>query len=338
LDNLRVITNEPVKNNPDMDLTRYINTFAFAMQQRYGEKVHKVSINAAFTCPNRDGTKGIGGCTFCNNSSFNPNAQQAAEVCDQVAAGKQVIRKRTGARKYLAYFQAYTNTYAEISSLKTLYDEALAIDNVIGLSIGTRPDCVPDKVLDLLADYRDQGYEIWLELGLQSTSDKVLQGVNRGHGFGEYVDAVNRVQQRGIQYCTHLIAGLPGESVQATADSAQRVIDMGTTGLKLHPLHIVRGTQMARQWKQGGVTPMTLDEYIQVVADVVCEAPPELIFHRLTGTANKDLLLAPDWTEYKWKVLNGIFLELERRGTVQGSAFGTRIRQDNNAMHKSLTI
>lgn len=305
--------------NADMDLTRYINTFGRAMHDRHGEKVHKVSINAAFTCPNRDGTKGIGGCTFCNNSSFNPNAQQIPEVCDQIDAGKKVIRKRTGARKYLAYFQAYTNTYAEVSALKSLYDQALAMDNVIGLSIGTRPDCVPDKVLDLLADYRDRGYEVWLELGLQSTSDKVLRGVNRGHGFGEYIDAVRRVQQRGLQYCTHLIAGLPGESVVATADSAQRVINMGTTGLKLHPLHIVRGTQMARQWKNNEVTPMTLGQYIDVVADIVSEAPKELIFHRLTGTANKELLLAPDWTEFKWKVLNGIYLELARRNTPQGS-------------------
>ncbi|RRD01806.1 TIGR01212 family radical SAM protein [Amphritea balenae] len=321
-----------------MDLTRYVNTFGYAMQQRYGEKVHKVSINAEFTCPNRDGTKGIGGCTFCNNSSFNPNAQQTPGVCEQVAAGKKVIRKRTGAQKYLAYFQAYTNTYAEISTLKALYDEALAIDKVIGLSIGTRPDCVPDKVLDLLADYRDQGHEIWLELGLQSTSDKVLQGVNRGHGFGEYVDAVARVQQRELQYCTHLIAGLPGEPVQATADSARRVTSMGTTGLKLHPLHIVRGTQMARQWKQGGVTPMTLDEYVQLVADIVTEAPSELIFHRLTGTANKDLLLAPDWTEYKWKVLNGIYLELQRRGKPQGSSFAFQAHASNNQIITTLPV
>ncbi|MBQ0757210.1 MAG: TIGR01212 family radical SAM protein [Amphritea sp.] len=305
----------------DMDLTRYINTFGHAMYQRYGQKVHKVSINAAFTCPNRDGTKGIGGCTFCNNSSFSPNAKEAPQVCEQVAAGKQVIRKRTGARKYLAYFQAYTNTYAEVSALKTLYDQALAIPDVIGLSIGTRPDCVPDGVLDLLASYRDRGFEIWLELGLQSTSDEVLRRVNRGHGFGEYVDAIQRIQLRGLQYCTHLIAGLPGESINATADSARRVVDLGTTGIKLHPLHIVKGTQMAREWKRGEVTPMTLDEYVQVVADIVAEAPSELIFHRLTGTANKALLLAPDWTEYKWKVLNAIYLELARRDLPQGAAF-----------------
>ncbi|BBB26594.1 conserved hypothetical protein [Amphritea japonica ATCC BAA-1530] len=302
-----------------MDLTRYINTFGHAMHQRYGQKVHKVSINAAFTCPNRDGTKGIGGCTFCNNSSFNPNAKAALAVCEQVAAGKRIIRKRTGARKYLAYFQAYTNTYAEVSALKSLYDQALAIPDVIGLSIGTRPDCVPDKVLDLLASYRDRGFEVWLELGLQSTSDKVLRRVNRGHGFGEYVDAIQRVQQRNLQYCTHLIAGLPGESVNATANSARQVVEMGSTGLKLHPLHIVKGTQMAREWKHGEVTPMTLDEYVQVVANIVTEAPPELIFHRLTGTANKQLLLAPDWTEYKWKVLNSIYLELARRDPPQGT-------------------
>ena len=303
---------KPGLSLPDMDLTRFINTFGRAMRERYGEKVHKVSIDAAFTCPNRDGTKGIGGCSFCNNASFNQSPQRAA-VSQQIDEGKSVIRKRTGAQKYLGYFQAYTNTYADINYLEGLYDEALVNDDVIGLSIGTRPDCVPDPVLDLLAGYRDQGYEIWLELGLQSTSDQVLKNVNRGHGFGEYVDAVKRVQQRELQYCTHLIAGLPGETPQATVDSARRVVEMGSTGLKLHPLHIVRGTQMVRQWKRGEVIPMTLSEYINVVADVVCDTPPEIVFHRLTGTANSKLLLAPEWTEFKWLVLNGIYQELHRR-------------------------
>ncbi len=303
----------------DMDLTRYIHTFGRAMQQRHGQKVHKVSINAAFTCPNRDGSKGIGGCTFCNNASFNPTANQAPDIEAQIDAGKRVIRKRTGAQKYLAYFQAYTNTYADINALQALYDAALALPAVIGLSIGTRPDCVPDGVLDLLASYQARGYEVWLELGLQSTSDTVLRRVNRGHGFAEYVDAVQRIQQRNLQYCTHLIAGLPGEPASATAEAARRVIAMGTTGLKLHPLHIVKGTQMAREWKRGEVPPLALDTYIQLVADIVVEAPAELIFHRLTGTANKALLLTPAWTEYKWKVLNGIYLELAGRGLAQGS-------------------
>ncbi|MBA1331843.1 hypothetical protein QQ73_12145, partial [Candidatus Endoriftia persephone str. Guaymas] len=169
-----------------MTLAQQAPTFGQYLLQRYGERVHKVAIDAAFTCPNRDGSKGIGGCTFCNNVSFSPNGRQPKSIAEQIAAGRRVVRKRTGAKKYLAYFQAYTNTYGDLQQLKSLYDSALAEPDVIGLSVGTRPDCVPPAVLDLLAGYQAQGYEIWLELGLQSAFDTTLQRVNRGHGFAEY--------------------------------------------------------------------------------------------------------------------------------------------------------
>ncbi len=276
------------------------------MRYKYGEKVHKISINAALTCPNMDGTSGRGGCTFCNNASFNPNVKKPPPVSEQLLSGKQVITRRTGARKYIAYFQAYTNTYADLKYLKKLYDSALKDPLVIGLSIGTRPDCVPDAVLSLLADYQQQGYEIWLELGLQSSFDDSLQRVNRGHTFSDYIDAVKRAQQYQLQICTHLIIGLPGETLQHSLISHSRVVELGTQGLKLHPLHVVKGTQLAKQWRRGEYQTIDFDDYVELAANIVLQTPDDIIFHRLTATAAPDILLAPSWCSQKWLVLNAI--------------------------------
>jgi uncharacterized protein len=295
-------------------LAEQVFTFGQHMLQRYGERIHKIALDAAFTCPNRDGSKGTGGCTFCNNVSFSPNGRRPKPLREQMAAGRSVIRKRTGARKYLAYFQAYSNTYGEIAQLSRLYDEALAEPDVIGLSIGTRPDCVPDGVLDLLAGYQAQGHEIWLELGLQSAFDKTLELVNRGHGFAEYADTVRRAQERDIKLCTHLIAGLPGEGPQHCRESLRRVLDLsGAQGLKLHPLHVVKGTRLANAWRRGEYQPLTLDAYVEIAADLVESSPNDLAWHRLTGTASREILLAPLWCAEKWRVLNAIAQELRRR-------------------------
>lgn len=301
-----------------MALSDYIQTFGQQLLQRYGERVHKLAINAGFTCPNRDGTKGRGGCTFCNNSSFSPNARREPDVAEQIDAGRRVLAKRTGAKKFLAYFQAYTNTYDDPTRLKRLYDSALAEPDVIGLSIGTRPDCVPPAVLDLLAGYREQGHEVWLELGLQSSFDHTLQRVNRGHTFAEYRTAVSAAHERGLPLCTHLIVGLPGEERAHNLISLERVIAQGTEGLKLHPLHVVKGTMLANQWRRGEYTPWRMEEYVQTVADMVERTPAEVLYHRLTGTASDDILLAPLWCNWKWRVLNAIENELARRGTRQG--------------------
>lgn len=293
-----------------MYLDQVVLTFGRAMREKYGFKVHKLAIDAQFTCPNRDGTKGIGGCTFCNNTSFSPNARKPPEIDEQLNAGREVILKRTGATHYLAYFQAYTNTYADIDYLRSLYDNALSHPDVIGLSIGTRPDCVPDKVLRLLAHYQDQGYEIWLELGLQSSFDSTLNEVNRGHGFVEYQEAVKQAHSYDLQVCTHLIVGLPTETAQHSLTSMSRVLETRPRGIKIHPLHIVKGTQLARQWKRGQYQALTMDEYVDTVVDMVRMAPDDMIFHRLTGTAAKNILLAPDWCNKKWLVLNEITRKL----------------------------
>ncbi|HHO69678.1 MAG TPA: TIGR01212 family radical SAM protein, partial [Gammaproteobacteria bacterium] len=245
-----------------MQLSDYVNTFGQAMLRRHGERVHKLALHASFTCPNRDGSKGRGGCTFCNNASFNPNGRQPPGIPEQLAAGRRVIARRTGARKYIAYFQAYTNTYAETDRLAQLYDQALGEPGVIGLAVGTRPDCVPDETLDLLAGYRDRGLEVWLELGLQSAFDSTLARVNRGHGFAEYLSAVRRAHARGLQVCTHLIIGLPGEDARHYRVTLQRVLEHGVEGLKLHPLHVVRGTRLANQWRHGEYRPLALDDYV----------------------------------------------------------------------------
>ncbi|MES9822450.1 MAG: TIGR01212 family radical SAM protein [Candidatus Thiodiazotropha sp.] len=290
-------------------------TFGQYLLQRYGERVHKIALDAAFTCPNRDGSKGSGGCTFCNNVSFSPNGRRPRPISEQLASGRRVILKRTGARKYLAYFQAYTNTYAEIEKLTALYNAALAHEDVIGLSIGTRPDCLPDTVIDLLAGYQNQGKEVWLELGLQSAFDETLARVNRGHGFAEYRESILRARNRGLKVCTHMIAGLPGETAYHATETLQRVLELGTDGLKLHPLHVVKGTQLANAWRRGEYRPLTLEAYVDIAADLVQQTPSNVVWHRLTGTASETILLAPLWCARKWLVLNAITTELQRRRT-----------------------
>lgn len=289
-----------------MHLDRKVLTFGRYMRERHGRRVHKVALNAAFTCPNIIGEKGTGGCTFCNNASFSPNARRPPGIDEQLAAGMAVIRRRTGARHYLAYFQAYTNTYGDVTRLRALYDQALAHPAVMGLAVGTRPDAVPDAVLDLLAGYAGKGYEIWLELGLQSADDRTLARVNRGHGFAEYRDAIHRARGRGLRVCTHLMVGLPGETVADALVTLDRVLEEGTDGLKLHPLHVVRGTRLAIDYRRGDYRPLERDDYIACAVEHVRRCPADMVFHRLTATAPRHLLCAPDWCGEKWSVLNDI--------------------------------
>lgn len=303
-------------------LSGRIHTFGRAMRERYGERVHKVALDAGFTCPNRDGSKGIGGCTFCNNRSFAPGAREPAPLAAQFERARGRIARRTGAQRYLAYFQTYTNTYAHVDELRALYDAALEASDVIGLAIGTRPDCVPPPVLDLLAEYRDRGHEVWLELGLQSSFDATLARVNRGHGFAEYEAATRAARARGIPVCCHLIVGLPGEDETHSHASLDRVLEVGVDGLKLHPLHVVKHTRLALEWKRGEYLPLAEADYLRIATDLIERTPWDVVFHRVTGTAPSDLLLAPDWCAKKWDVLNGIARELERRGTRQGARAG----------------
>jgi radical SAM protein (TIGR01212 family) len=305
-------------NTVNHTLADYVNTFGQDIRTRYGNRVHKIAIDATFTCPNRDGTKGRGGCTFCNNASFSPNGLKPKSISSQVDAGKAVIKKRTGALHYIAYFQAYTNTYGDIDKLRSTYDQALAQQNIVGLSVGTRPDCVPQPVLELLADYQQQGYEVWLELGLQSSFDETLKRVNRGHDYKEYCNAVAAAHNYSLNVCTHLMLGLPGEDKSHALTTLQRVISKGVAGLKIHPLHVVKGTRLANEWRRNEYIPLEFDDYIETVCDMIELTPTDVVYHRLTGTAPDKILLAPSWCGKKWQVLNAIKTEFERRNTYQG--------------------
>lgn len=301
-----------------MALSDYILTFGQHMLQQHGERVHKIAIDAGLTCPNRDGAKGNGGCTFCNNLSFSPNGRLPPTLAEQIRSGKKAIAKRTRARRFLAYFQAYTNTYADVAELAALYEEALSEPDMAGLSIGTRPDCVPDAVLDLLTGYQDRGLVVWLELGLQSAFNETLKRVNRGHGLEEYEKTVTAARMLGIPVCTHLIIGLPGETERHYHASLDTVLALGTDGIKLHPLHVVKHTRLAVEWRRGEYQPLEVADYIRIAADLIERTPAHIVYHRITGTASKDILLAPSWCSQKWNILNGIELELKRRGHRQG--------------------
>jgi len=302
-----------------MYLTDYVTTFGQAMRKKYGYAVHKLALDAEFTCPNRDGSKGRGGCSFCNNVSFSPHGRKPKTIPEQITTGQKVIRSQKPVDRFLAYFQAYTNTYADVAVLKILYDQALAQPGVVGLSVGTRPDCVPDEVLDLLASYQDQGYEIWLELGLQSSFDSTLDKVNRGHDYACYREAIKSAHVRDLSVCTHLIMGLPGESETHYKTSLNRVLENGVEGLKFHPLHVVKGTQLANEWRRGEYQSLHFNDYVQIAADLIELTPAEIIFHRLTGTATPNILLSPEWCSGKWSVLNAITEELKIRKSYQGS-------------------
>jgi radical SAM protein (TIGR01212 family) len=292
------------------------NKFTTHLRQTFGCRVHKVSIDAGFTCPNRDGSVAVGGCIYCNNVSFSPGNKRLS-VTEQLEQGKQFLRRRYGATKFIAYFQAYTNTYRDIEHLKRLYDEALACEDIVGLSIGTRPDCVADNVLDLLADYASRTY-LWLELGLESGHDQTLALLNRGHTVDAFDDAVSRAQLRNLRLCAHIILGLPGETADAMGETVQHLADLRLDAVKLHHLHVVRHTVLEKMYQRGEVSLLSLDDYAALVVDCLEYLPPEMIIMRLMGDAPRTMLVAPTWSQDKQAAIQYIERELQRRNTYQG--------------------
>jgi radical SAM protein (TIGR01212 family) len=290
------------------------------LRARFGTRVHRVTVDAGFTCPNVDGTVAVGGCVYCDNRSFSPNRRlPRTSVREQVRRGVTILQRRYHADRFLAYFQAATNTYAPVAKLRRLYDEALDHPQIVGLVVGTRPDCVPDPVLDLLQEYARARY-VCLELGLQSAHDRSLDWMNRGHHFDAFVDAVRRCQGRGLDLCAHVILGLPGESrgdMLATADALAR---LPVQAVKIHNLHVVKDTPLERMYRAGEVRLLERDEYVQVVCDFLERLPPEMVIHRLNGDAPPDYLVAPLWCLDKPGLLAAIEAELERRDSWQGKA------------------
>ena len=297
--------------------------FAFSqfLRERFGSKVYRVTIDAGFTCPNVDGTVTTGGCVYCDNRSFSPNRRLPRQtVRDQVQAGVEAMRRRYGADKFLAYFQAGTNTYAPVDKLKRLYDEALRHPDVVGLVIGTRPDCVPEPVLQLLEGYARRLW-VCLELGLQTIHDRSLDWMNRGHHYDCFIDAVRRAKGRGMNLCAHVILGLPGESHDDMLATADACAGLGLDAVKIHNLHVVRDTPLERQYLAGEVKLFDMPEYAALVCNFLERLPPEMVIHRLNGDAPPDYLVAPLWCLDKPGLLHAIDEEFKRRGTRQGSRF-----------------
>lgn len=302
---------------PYRDLNTYFRT-------RFGCRVHKVTVDAGLSCPNRDGTLSTGGCIYCNaNGSGTGAHRQGWSITQQIEHNREMIARRFKTRKIMAYFQSFSNTYAPVAHLKTLYDEALAVDGVVGLAVGTRPDCVDSTVLDLLQYYAAR-HLIWIEYGLQSAHDRTLARINRGHDFTCFEKAVAATRNRNINICAHVILGLPGESRQDMLATADAIAALGIDGVKLHLLYVVRGTPMETLYQDGRYRCLEQQAYAERVCDFIERLPETVIIQRLTGDPHPRELVAPSWSLRKRETLELIHQTFSRRQTWQGKRFASQ--------------
>jgi uncharacterized protein len=301
--------------------TKPYRDFNSYLRELYGCRVQKISLDAGLTCPNRDGTLGFGGCIYCNArgsgtgaSEHNPN------ISDQILAAKSYLGKRYKANKFLAYFQSFTNTYAPLSVLRRIYQEALASPDVVGLAIGTRPDCVPDDVLDYLQDLSKDRLII-MEFGLQSANDATLLRIGRGHNVHAFVDAVQRARSRGLFVCAHVILGLPGENHEHMMRTARFLASLDIQAVKIHLLYVIRETALDRCYHRGEYKCLSREEYVDAVGEFLTLLPPYIIIQRLTGDPHREELVAPLWALEKQKNLDAIHRHMLDRGMYQGQAW-----------------
>lgn len=300
---------------------RRYNSFNHVLKETFHCKVRKINLRLDFTCPNRDGTVAVGGCTYCNNASHTPQAYRPGmSVREQLEQGIEAMRQRHRAEKFIAHFQSYTNTYGTLDKLERLYREALEVPGVTGLSIATRPDCVADDVLDLIADISRSTY-VWLELGLESMHDKTLQWVNRGHGLREFIDAVERSKARNLRLCVHLILGFPCEGREEILQTPHLLNRLGIDGVKLHNLHVIKNTVLEKIYRAGAFSLLGREEYVSLLVDFLELLSPEIVIHRLTGETYRELTVAPEWSLNKIATLNAIQKELEERNSWQGKVY-----------------
>lgn len=294
-------------------------SFNQAMKARFGTKVYKLALDGGMTCPNRDGTIGRRGCIFCSDVGSGEFATpQCGDISTQISAAKARIEKKNPNGKYIAYFQSFTNTYAPIPYLASLFRQAMAPDEVVALSIATRPDCLNAEVLTLLAQLRREK-PVWVELGLQTIHPGSVRYIRRGYDLPVYDRAVSALKARRLEVITHVILGLPGESWEDMVATARYVGHSGADGIKLQLLHVLEGTDLAQDYRAGRVSPLTLEEYIGILEDCLAVLPPEMVIHRLTGDGAKKTLLAPLWSADKKRVLNAIWTAFARDHVRQGS-------------------
>ncbi len=307
--------------NQDNPAQKRYNQYSRHLRDIFKCKVYKITLDAGFSCPNRDGTISGRGCIFCDTGgSFSRAHPSSLPIEDQLAKGVSRLKSRFGAQKFIAYFQAYTNTYAPVEKLKQLYDRGVSHPDVVGLSIGTRPDCVDEEKLRLIASYTGD-YLVWVEYGLQSAHNKTLSLINRGHSFEDFAGAVELSRKLGINTCAHVIIGLPGETRDDMLQTARTLADIGVNGVKIHLLCVLRDTELENLYNAGKIRILSVEEYVSTVCDFLELLPPSVSIHRLAGNGLKELLVAPKWLDEKFKVLNMIDRELEKRDSGQGRFF-----------------
>lgn len=299
------------------DNKRY-HTWNYYLRNTFGEKIFKVSINAGFTCPNIDGKVAYGGCTYCSKEGSGDFAGNPKDnLIKQFKEIKEMMLKKWPTAKYIGYFQAYTNTYAPLDVLKEKYETILEQEDVVGLSISTRPDCLEDDVVEYLAELNERT-NLWVELGLQTIHDSTSKIINRGHDYKTFLEGVEKLKAKNIKTVVHIINGLPGEDYNMMMETAKAVADLNVHGIKIHLLHVIKDTPMARMLDKNVMSLMTKEDYVNLVCDQLEILPPEMVIHRLTGDGKKEDLVGPLWSLKKWEVLNAIDDTLKERDSYQG--------------------
>jgi radical SAM protein (TIGR01212 family) len=301
--------------------TPYYNDYGTWIRRQFEFRVQKISIDAGFTCPNRDGRISTGGCIYCDNRTFNPSyCQRRLSVSNQLAEGKQFFARKYPDMKYLAYFQAFTNTYAPIAQLKALYEEALQVEDIVGIVIGTRPDCVSDELLDYLAELNERTF-VLVEYGIESTNNDTLLRINRGHSFEQSVAALERTHQRGLLTGAHIILGLPGEDAAESLRQAPILSQLPIDILKIHQMQIIRGTRLAEEFEREPFHIYTVDEYIELIAQYIQRLRPDMVLERFVSQSPKELLIAPHWGLKNYEFTNKLVNYLKAKDIHQGQLF-----------------
>ncbi|MCP3899477.1 MAG: TIGR01212 family radical SAM protein [Desulfobacteraceae bacterium] len=304
-----------------MGNNRKYNDYNTYLKDLYGQRVQKITVDAGLTCPNRDGSLSKAGCIYCNNrGSGSGFFLQGQSIEEQIDHGRRAMIRKYNAKLFLAYFQSYTNTYTSLENMKIMFDKALAYDDMVGLAIGTRPDCIDKEKVDLIESYA-KNYLIWLEYGLQSAHEKTLDLINRGHDFKSFEDAVKLTQNKNINICAHIILGLPGENREMMLETARKISVLGINGVKIHLLYVVKDTYLATMYEKGEYICMEQNEYVETICEFIELLPKDVIIQRITGDPNKDELVAPDWSIRRNETFQMIQRQFEEKGMFQGKNF-----------------
>ena len=304
------------------------NYYSAYLRNKYdGQKVYKVIVDAGFTCPNRDGSKGYGGCAYCNTDSFTPVSRNLETFREQISYSMERAAKNYGAEKFIIYFQPNTNTYAPVEELKFLYDEALKInrEKIVGLSVGTRPDCIDEEKIALLESYKKQGLEVDLEMGMESIYDETLTEINRGCSHQEFVDAMNLLENSILDICIHTILGFPNETKEMMlkyVDELNRFSKINF--VKFHHLHIVEGSILGVKYKRNPFKLFSIEEYTDLLCEILPKLRPDIVIQRLFGLSDLEMLIAPNWNLKKSQTQHFIDAEIEKRGVIQGSEYSKK--------------